>query len=194
MHRIDFVGAIIGARPDAAVSRNRGDDKAGMISCEDLAVQSAAGPLRRRDVVDQDVGAGQKPVQGCAFVDVAQVYRDAALARVEIPEQPALLGIRYVGASRPWRQAAPSAWPRRPPTHLGRPRLLKHQPMPGFAQPGCRRYDPHRPIASTCRTYSPTGNYDCHVASRARRFRSRFATHGKSRSCFNFRFSNPNRV
>src|SRR5215472_14094894 len=54
MHRVDLVGAIVGARAEAAIRGNRRDNQAGMTSAKDLAVQSAAWARGRRNIVDEN--------------------------------------------------------------------------------------------------------------------------------------------
>ncbi|MCZ7617450.1 MAG: hypothetical protein M5U32_03800 [Myxococcota bacterium] len=65
-----------------------------------VAVEPEFARALERQVLDEQVGAGEQALQRGAAVLAREIQRDAALVRVEEHEQPALLGIRRVARER----------------------------------------------------------------------------------------------
>ena len=70
VYRIEFVGLVVAARTDVAVTRDASDDQPRMAHGKRRALHRARRALRHRDIVDQDIGARYQLVQRGALARI----------------------------------------------------------------------------------------------------------------------------
>ncbi len=93
MHRLELIRPVIGARPEVSVNGDSRHDQMRMRG-GDLAVIHRAGPaISGRNVVDQDVRAGQQVVQLAPILSGAKVERHTLLVGIQIQEHSTSFGI-----------------------------------------------------------------------------------------------------
>ena len=61
-----------------------------------MIIQSISGALRRRHVMNQDIGPGQQIIQQFAVLGLRQIQHHARLVRVEVLKQRTLFGILHL--------------------------------------------------------------------------------------------------
>ncbi|MND66038.1 hypothetical protein D3C80_574240 [compost metagenome] len=91
-----LVGNRIGQRMTLRPATDGGNDQARKVRRELLVRQSMDLRLRRREVVQQHIGAGQQILQPLAVSNVFQIERNAALAAVEHRKQCLVIPGRVV--------------------------------------------------------------------------------------------------
>src|SRR5260370_32005990 len=95
---------VVGARTEAAEGRDCSDYQSGKALAQCAAFHPAGGAIRRRHVMDQNVGAGQERIERRTVARLLQVECDAELVGVEVQEQAALVGVGDVVGK--WSAAA----------------------------------------------------------------------------------------
>src|SRR5581483_7997581 len=93
--------ALSGGRPREAERRDRGHHEPGVQTREALPVEPVGRHVRRVHLVDEEVGALHEAGEDVSPPRPREVERDAALVRVEVEEEPALLGMRHAARKGP---------------------------------------------------------------------------------------------
>jgi len=107
VHEVEIVRPVVAVGPREPERRDRAQHQARIQATQLVVHESVSLHVRGRDVVDQDVGARDEALERVAFAH--RVEAEAALVRVQVQEEPALLGVRDAAPERPAQSRAIAA-------------------------------------------------------------------------------------